>query len=135
MNEALKAWKSEQLAAQTFKVLNNVSHNIDGRLSDGKGGYLTTPGDHYVQFFQTNGLHNMVGAEVAWNQVTNDPGQSLVEDNISIFDTTGSRRNPISIHDNYIKGAYAIDPQHETDYTGGGIMLSDIGSETAQEKA
>jgi parallel beta-helix repeat protein len=124
----IEKYTGDHTANQTFRVLDNSAKNIDGRLSDGAGWYLKTPGDHYVQFFQTNGLHNMVGAEVAWNQVVNQPGLSLVEDNISIFDTTGTRRNPVMIHDNYIDGAYAIDAAHETDFTGGGIMLSDIGS-------
>ncbi|MGE5611354.1 MAG: hypothetical protein ACM359_19045, partial [Bacillota bacterium] len=119
--------------SQSVKILRNQALNIDGRFSDGKGGFLTGPNDNYfVQFFQSNGLHDMAGMEVAWNQVINEPGKSRVEENINIFDTTGTPSSPIRIHDNYIKGAYAADPLHPVDYTGGGIMLSDVGSSYVQ---
>jgi hypothetical protein len=123
----LEKYVGNHTASQTFTIRYNVARNINGKLSDGNGGYLSTPGDHYVQFFQTNGLQNMVGAEVAWNQVTNVAGQSLVEDNISIFDTSGTRKSRILIHDNFIDGAYPINAATDTDFTGGGIMLSDDG--------
>lgn len=126
----LEKYLGNHTASQTFTIKYNVARNINGKLSDGNGGYLSTPGNdpHYVQFFQTNGLQSMVGAEVAWNEVTNVAGQSLVEDNISIFDTTGTRKNPILIHDNFIDGAYPINAASDNDFTGGGIMLSDLGS-------
>ena len=67
----------------------------------------------------------MTGAEIAWNQVVNQPGQSRPEDNISVFESSGTSSSPILIHDNYIQGAYAADPANDSSYTGGGIMLSD----------
>ena len=125
----LYGYEGNHTAAQSIHVIGNRASNIDGRYSDGKGGYMTGPDDnYYVQFFQTNSVHNIVGAEVAWNEVINLPGQSRVEDNISIFDATGTPSSPFVIHDNYIQGAYPVDPAHDTSYTGGGIMLSDQGS-------
>ena len=93
--------------AQTIKVMRNSALNIDGRYSDGKGGFLTGPFDnYYVQFFQINGVKNLPEVEIAWNQVINEPGKSRVEDNISIFDSGGTPASPFRIHNNYIQGAY-----------------------------
>jgi hypothetical protein len=114
--------------SQTVKVLANQAKNIDGRASDGKGGYYFDPNTEYVQFFQIDGVQGIHNAEVAWNQVINEPGKSLVEDNINIYDSSGTANDPFRIHDNYIDGAYPFDPAHDTDYTGGGIMLGDQGS-------
>ena len=115
--------------AQTIKVMRNSALNIDGRYSDGKGGFLTGPFDnYYVQFFQINGVKNLPEVEIAWNQVINEPGKSRVEDNISIFDSGGTPASPFRIHNNYIQGAYGARPETERSYTGGGIMLSDVGT-------
>jgi hypothetical protein len=113
-------------ASQTVKVLKNNALNIDGRWSDGNGGYQTgADANDYVQFAQFNQCFNMVGVEIAWNQVVNQPGMSRPEDNISVFESSGASSSPILIHDNYIQGAYAADPANDSSYTGGGIMLSD----------
>ena len=113
-------------SSQTVKVLKNVAQNIDGRWSDGNGGFLTGADQNdYVQFAQFNANHNMVGAEIGWNEVINLPWQSRVEDNISIYRSSGTSASPILIHDNYIQGAYAADPANDSSYTGGGIMLAD----------
>jgi hypothetical protein len=110
----------------TVKVLYNNALNIDGRWSDGNGGFLTGANQNdYVQFAQFNDDYGMTGAEIAWNQVVNQPGQSRPEDNISVFESSGTSSSPILIHDNYIQGAYAADPANDSSYTGGGIMLSD----------
>ncbi|MGE5611353.1 MAG: carbohydrate-binding protein [Bacillota bacterium] len=116
-------------SAQTVKILRNRALNIDGRFSNGNGGFLSGPDDYsFAQFFQLNGVHDLTAAEVAWNEVINEPGRSRVEDNISIHDSSGTSASPLLIHDNYIRGAYPADPAHDTTYTGGGIMLSDNGS-------
>ena len=112
--------------SQTVTALYNNALNIDGRYSNGAGGFLTGAGDNdYVQFLQLNACHNLAGAQIAWNQVVNQPGQSRVEDNISIFHSSGTGTSPILIHDNNINGAYPASPATDDSYTGGGIMLSD----------
>lgn len=116
---------------QTVKVLKNVAQNIDGRWSNGSGGFLTgADQSDYVQFAQFNANHNMAGAEIGWNEVINQPWQSRVEDNISMYRSSGTSASPILIHDNYIQGAYAADPANDSSYTGGGIMLADGGDGT-----
>jgi hypothetical protein len=118
-------YRGNHTASNTVKILKNSAKNIDGRYSDGKGGYTTSA--DYVQFFQINGVANLTGAEIGWNQVINEPGKSAVEDNISIYATSGTSASPFLIHDNYIQGAYPANPT-DPNYTGGGIMVSDIGS-------
>ena len=119
-------YQGDGTSAKTVKVLRNNALNIDGRYSDGNGGFMTGPNDNeYVQFAQFNQCFNMTGVEIAWNQVINQPGQSRPEDNISVFESSGTANSPILIHDNYIQGAYPAAPATDTSYSGGGIMLSD----------
>lgn len=125
-------------SSQTIKVLHNNCLNVDGRVSNGNNGWedVAPDPDNYVQFFQSNGdtsggsagVSNMVGAEVAWNQVVNQQGLSRVEENINISTTSGGKGHPFLIHDNYINGAFPANSVDEADYTGGGIMVSDNGS-------
>lgn len=105
----------------TVKVLRNRARNIDGRRSDGQGGFS---GVHLVQFVQFDKGNNMVDTEVAWNEVINEPFNSFVEDIISIYQTSGRSNDPIRIHNNYFQGAYPTNPATDG-YSGGGIMLGD----------
>ena len=77
--------------------------NIDGRRSDGAGGYR----NYYLllrQFFQWDHVQNVPGVEVAWNEIIHEPGKTGVEDNISLYISKGTPCCPIEIHDNYIDG-------------------------------
>ncbi|MFT4307882.1 MAG: S8 family serine peptidase [Candidatus Woesearchaeota archaeon] len=109
----------------TVQILKNTVRNIDGRISDGSGGFS---GVHYVQFVQFDQSRNMTNTRVAWNQVINEPYESFVEDIVSLYRTSGRTGDPIRIHDNYFQGAYPLDPEHGS-YSGGGIMLGDGTSE------
>ena len=60
-------------ADTTIRVVANVAHNIDGRHSDGAGGYQADW--DIVQFLQLDQIQNVANVEIAWNQVTNDPGK------------------------------------------------------------
>jgi len=131
----------------TIRIINNRALNIDGRKSDGAGSYLTyntrvnrksgqsEDGFNTVQFVQIAHALNVAGVDIAWNKVINQPGLSRVEDNISIFESGGTSDSPIVIHDNFIQGAYNIEPgqtdthdghwNYDWSYSGGGIMLGD----------
>ncbi|OLV15597.1 NPCBM/NEW2 domain-containing protein [Deinococcus marmoris] len=108
---------------QTIKILRNKAKNIDGRLSDGNGGY--NGGRYYVQFAQIAKVQNVPGMEIAWNQVINEPGLSSLEENINLYSTSGTAGSRMQIHDNYIQGAFAIKAATDGAYSGGGIMLGD----------
>ena len=83
---------------------------------------LITPMHTLVQISNCYGL---IGATIAWNQIINQPGNSRVEDNIDIYETSGTSSSPILIHDNYVDGAYNIDPTNALggnwNYYGSGI--------------
>lgn len=111
----------------TIKILRNRALNIDGRRSDGAGGWLTpAPGDRPEKFFraqfvQFNKVNDIGDAEIAWNRVENEPGYSRVEDNINIYTSSGTASSRIKIHHNLIKGAYQY-PTTLQNYSGGGII-------------
>ncbi len=107
----------------TVRILRNRATNIDGRKSDGAGGYA---GVYYVQFVQLNSGRDLVDSEIAWNEVVNDAYASRVEDVISLYATTGTATHPVVVHDNFIHGAYPLNPAVDG-YSGGGIMLGDGG--------
>jgi hypothetical protein len=107
-------------ASGGIAVRYNVARNIEGRLSNGAGGYLTT--FTAVQFAQLNGVRATKNVEIAWNEVINEPGRSRVEENINLFLTSGTADSPILISNNYIQGAYAGDPISSS-YSGGGIIV------------
>ncbi len=106
-------------SAKGITVRYNRVQNIEGRLSDGNGGYLS---DFFnATFVQLNGVRATKNIEVAWNQVINEIGKSRVEDNINIYLSSGTADSPMQIHDNYIQGAYPSDPSLK--FSGGGIII------------
>ncbi|MGB7161364.1 MAG: fibronectin type III domain-containing protein [Tepidisphaeraceae bacterium] len=145
-------------AADTVRVVDNHARNIDGRESDGNGGYLdfnartrrsdgiTEKGYEIVQFVQLDKVSGVPGMQIAWNKVINEPGNSRVEDNINIYKSGGTIDSPLLIHDNYIEGAYTIAPwqgdysddtyDYGWGFSGGGILLGDgVGSDTTADPA
>jgi hypothetical protein len=144
-------------ADQTFKIRFNRAANIDGRKSDGHGGFLDfnrrqllaggtwEKGFVETQFVQLDKVRHVPGIEIGWNEVLNQPGNSRVEDNISIYLSSGTPDSPIRIHDNLIRGAYTIHPsqrdtrdatyRHDWSYSGGGIMLGDGSANTPVDAA
>ena len=119
-------YAGDHTAKNTLKIRRNRARNIDGRKSDGKGGYLAggEGAAELVQFVQLDKVRAVADVEIAWNEVVNEPGKSRVEDVISIYLSSGTQTAPIKIHDNFIRGAYAADAATES-FSGGGIMLGD----------
>ncbi|CAM3472498.1 Glycosyl hydrolase [Deinococcus saxicola] len=107
--------------SQGIRVLRNTFSNIDGRQSNGAGGF--NGNTSYTQMVQFNDVTKIGTAEIAWNQVVNLPGVSAVEDNINLYVSSGTPSSPILIHDNYIQGAYPANLS--AGFSGGGIMLGD----------
>jgi hypothetical protein len=119
----------------SIKILHNMMLNLDGRYSDGNGGYESA-GDPTPHDLILNDVHNASSIEIGWNQIENQPGQSYVNDVINIYDSAGTSANPILVHDNFIQGLYAIDPNTQYD-SGCGIITdgtSDPSTETAYVK-
>ena len=153
----LLSYKGQRATGDTVKILNNQVRNIDGRKSDGVGGWLDfntrtrisdgyeEDGYEFAQFVQLDKVQNVPGIEIAWNEVINEPGESRVEDNINIYLSSGTASSPILIHDNYIHGAYTIKPwqgntsdgtwNYDWSFSGGGILLGDGKPTSAGEAA
>lgn len=111
-------WSGDGTPAQTLTVRYNSARNIDGRYRDGGG--------TKANFLGLNALPGLANVEIAWNQIINEPNQSLVEDNINFYNSGGTRTSPARIHDNYIQGAYPY-PANAPDFTGSGITLDGSG--------
>ena len=121
--QGLLAYQGNRGPGQTVKVMGNQALNIDGRHSDGNGGFLTGPSDNdFVQFLQLDKVTNVPGMEVAWNEVVNQPSASRVEYNINLYKSGGTAASHILIHDNYIQGAFPALPATQG-FSGGGILL------------
>jgi len=104
-------------------VRYNLAKDIDGRLTDGHGGYA---GRVITQFVQLNAVQNAPGVDISWNEIHNTANESAVEDNVNIFKSSGTRGSPIEIYDNFIDGAYPF-PATSPHFSGGGILLADAG--------
>ena len=94
-------------------VRYNKVRNLDGVNSDGQGGRVTevnpnTYSNGFVSISQLNLVH---GAEVAWNEVINEPYLSATADLINFWASPGTVSSPIKVHDNYIRGQYAPIPE------------------------
>jgi hypothetical protein len=114
----------------TITILNNRGRNILGTVSDGKGGYL--PGRtnwQWAHAIQISNVNSVPGMQIAWNELINYPGQSLVNEVINIFDTSGTASSPLLVHDNFIQGAYPYNPT-DLGYNGGGFSTDGTSSDT-----
>ncbi len=118
-------WLHRSRPGATVKILRNRAKNIDGRRSNGRGGWR---GDDVtlVQFAQFDKGERLKNTEVAWNEIINEPYKSRVEDVINFYATSGTSSSPVRIHNNYIQGAYPANPAKDG-FSGGGIMLGDAG--------
>jgi len=106
----VQEYVGDHTANNTIRILNNRIHNVDGRFSDGKDGYLTTQSSQYSHGIILSNVHGVTGIEIAWNQIINEPYQCGVGDSINIFDASGTEASPMQIHDNYIQGGWDSDP-------------------------
>lgn len=124
-------WLYDSKEGATAQIRYNEAKNIDGRISDGNGGWQ--PGQRqFVQFVQFDKGNELVNTEVAWNQIINEPYESRPEDVINLYKTSGaSAQDPVAIHNNYIQGAYPADfgGSEAGEFSGGGIMLGDAGGD------
>jgi hypothetical protein len=105
-------WQGDGSATQTITVRGNRARNIDGRYRNGGGAK--------VSFLQLNEVHGVERIVIAWNEVVNEPDQSLVEDNINLHNSSGTAASPLLVHDNFIQGAYPV-PATSPKFTGSGI--------------
>jgi hypothetical protein len=115
----VEGWTGNGSASETLTILDNTVRNIDGRYRNGGG--LT------AGFVGLNQVRGVAGIEIAWNEVLNEPDQSMVEDNINIYNSSGTPASPIRIHDNYVQGAYPY-PAGSPKFSGTGMTTDGDGS-------
>lgn len=114
------------------RIRYNRALNIDGRKSDGAGGYVfeasnSTAYFEAKQFLQLRDGIVVADGEVSWNEIINDPFVSRREDAINIFGGSGVSAKPFSIHDNCIKGGHPTRP-YDIGYSGAGFLVEDAGA-------
>ena len=115
---------------QTITILNNRGRNILGLESNGNNGYLTGETNwQWAHAIQLSEINSVPGVTIAWNEIINYPNQSLVNENINMYDSGGTSSSPAEFHDNYIQGAYAYNPPVDA-YNGGGFVTDGSGSDT-----
>ena len=118
---------SELFTGQAVSFRFNIMHDVDGRLSDGNGGYLIDQhgsSSAFLTYFVRN-----ANIETAWNEIINQPYVSNPEDVLSAPESRGTSTNPIDIHDNYIQGDNPSDVNYPT-FSGCGIQIGDSPSKT-----
>lgn len=118
-------------SANSITVRFNTANNIDGRTSNGSGGYIPDA-SWCAQFIQLNGVRSTPNIDISWNQIINEPGKSCSEENINMYKASGTAASPIKITNNYVQGAYGTNPM-ATSYSGGGIIADGGSSNIAEE--
>lgn len=115
-------WSSAGQAGQTLTVRYNRVRNIDGRWRNG--------GSTLSSFLQLNTVTQLAGVDIAYNEVINTPDQSLVEDNINLYNSSGTAQSPLHVHDNFVRGAYPY-PATSSSFTGTGMTTDGDGATLA----
>jgi hypothetical protein len=126
---SVSGYSGNKSVSQNISILNNKFTNIDGRPSNGNGGYVTSGS------FNTNGIlltniTSVPSIEVAWNEIDNTPFASQSGQIIDLIDASGTAASPILVHDNYLSGAYPANPGVDA-YSGGGILVDGTAKDTA----
>ena len=128
----------------TIKVLNNYAYHIDGRFSDGEGGWINLLWDDshlkYTQktrqFIILRNCEDLTNTEIAWNRVDNveipgefnenyagTDGKALpMQEDVFNFNSSGRDNDEIKVHHNLVVGAFSFEPEKEEDYRGGGFI-------------
>ena len=107
-------WSGDGSPAQTLTVRYNQAKNIDARYRNG--------GSTFGNFIGLDKVYALKNMEIAWNQVINEPNNSLVEDNIALYNSGGTAQSPFRVHDNYVQGAYPY-PADSPKFSGTGMII------------
>jgi hypothetical protein len=128
----VRGYAGNRDGTETVTILNNRGRNILGLESDGNNGYLQGETNwQWAHAFQLSEMPSVPGVRIAWNEIVNYPYQSLVNENVSLFDAGGTSNSPAEFHDNYIQGAYAYNPAIDG-YNGGGFVTDGGAGDTVE---
>jgi hypothetical protein len=115
-------WAGTGGPGQTLTVRYNQARNIDGRWRNG--------GSTLSSCLLLNTVQQLAGVEIAYNEIINTPDQSLVEDNINLYNSSGTAQSVLRVHDNFVRGAYPY-PATATSFSGTGMTTDGDGSTLA----
>jgi hypothetical protein len=116
-------WSGSGQAGQTLTVRYNRVRNIDGRWLNG--------GSTRSSFLILNTVAHVSGVDISYNEVINTANESLVEDNINLYNSSGTAQSAIRIHDNFVRGAYPF-PATSAKFTGTGLTTDGDASTLAE---
>ena len=117
-------WGGTGAPGQTLAVRYNRARNVDGR-------WRNRAGSTHCSFLILNTVQHLAGVDIAYNEVVNAPDESLVEDNINLYNSSGTAGSPLRVHDNFVRGAYPF-PAAAPAFTGSGLT-TDGDAKTADE--
>jgi hypothetical protein len=111
---------------RTAGIYFNTGNPTEIKVRYNQAREITTKIDaqYYVQFVQFNNV-NGGDVDVSWNEIINTPGNSKVEDNISIYASGGVSTKRWLVHDNLVWGAFPNPNPTTASFSGGGIMHGD----------
>ena len=118
----INRWSGSGQNGQTITVRYNQGLDCDGRVA---GDQQADTERH--SFVQLNTVAGLPGVEISYNQFINEPNLSAVEDNINLYNSSGTPASPLLVHDNYVQGAYPFPATGRT-FTGSGMTTDGDGS-------
>ena len=118
-------WSGNGSDGQALRVRYNNARNIDGRIRNG-----APKATGWANFFQMDKCYRVANAEIAWNQIVNDPNISSVGDGINFYNSSGTPASPIQVHDNYYQGSYPT-PANNKEFNGTGMCIDGTPDATA----
>lgn len=117
-------WIQQPKPGGSITVRYNHWTNIQGRKSNGNGGYLMQedPNPENSQFIMITNV-NGSSVDVSWNYIKNEAFQSKVEDVLNFYECVGTAANPLKLSNNLVEGAYTYNPTGVKAYSGSGIQV------------
>jgi hypothetical protein len=106
-------WGGTVPADSVLHVRYNQARNLDGRWRNASGSSICS-------FLLLNTVQHLTDIDIAYNEVVNTPDQSLVEDNINLYNSSGTETSPLRVHHNFVRGAYPF-PATAGQFTGSGL--------------
>ena len=90
----------------------NRIRNIQGRKTNADGSYqpLRSTAGGVAHAVQLNAVSTCADAEIAWNEIVQEPSIGFSEDIVNIYQSSGTPSSKIRVHDNVVYGGYATEP-------------------------
>jgi hypothetical protein len=122
-------YQGDSTARQTLIVRYNRVRNINGAFRNSN----VWQHANFQQFvaIQGYGGKNLRGAEIAWNEVINEPGKSATEDLINFHNSGGNADSWFKVHNNFLKGSYHPNPWDQAASAGGVQIDGEFHNRTA----